>query len=426
MYVGVELTPEQAVLGCIIASGELIHEVSLQPHHFIAEKHRILFENMKELVEEGSAIDIPLLTQKLASKKLVESVDGVSYIYNLSSSVATFVHIHHYEKLIFQNYREHAARELSMRLMERPTDENIQKAITYFTNLLEFEKGDEVDNESILIELASDMAKSREELGNISSGIESLDDITGGWNKGELTIIAGRPSMGKTAFSLTIATKACQQKQTMVSIFSLEMTAKEILKRLVNAAGKMNGNKWKNPKERFNESDYRTFSATANSINKLDMKINDTANLTTMEINSIMRKRVRKYPNHNHIVIIDYLQIISVPGNFERHDLRIGSITKHLKQMAVDLHMPVICLSQLSRGVEQRADKRPMLSDLRDSGSIEQDADNVFFLYRDEYYNREEPSNLVEVSILKQRNGATGMFKMNFEKEYGRFVEVGK
>lgn len=426
MYEATDMTPEQALLGCLLQCGDAFGDITLAPQHFLSRNNRIIFETMAELIEEEAAIDMPLVTQKLTTKKQLEQIGGTAYLHWISSSVPAVQHLAHYEGAILEAYKIHATRELCFRLLDDTTIDKIDKATTFFQNLALHDQEDEVDMYPILQKLIDELEKDSRELGNIPTGLKGLDQLTGGWRKGELTIIAGRPSMGKTAFSLAVATKACLDEEVMVSFFSLEMHAEEIVKRMINAQARIDGAKWRNPKYRFHEKDFPVLSKAMNDISKMNIRLSHTRTLTPSRIEGMMRKRIKEHPTLCHIVIIDYLQIMDMPGNYERHDLKVGAITKGLKNMALHLEIPVICLSQLSRNVETRADKRPQLSDLRDSGSIEQDADNVMFLYREDYYNHEQTDNIVELSVLKQRNGAVGTCQFIFHKEYGEFTDMGR
>ncbi|MEM1505232.1 DnaB helicase C-terminal domain-containing protein [Domibacillus sp. 8LH] len=238
------------------------------------------------------------------------------------------------------------------------------------------------------------------------------------------SIIAGRPSMGKTAYSLSLV-QACCEKGGVAGIFSLEMPKKQLIKRFLSSTVNIEGSKWRNSFNMFTDQDKNKAQHAMNTFNKWNANIHDNSRQTVADIRAAVGKTKREHPDKKHIVIIDYLQLITPIGKFERHDLAIGHITRELKQMARQFDVPVMLLSQLSRAVEQRQDKRPMMSDLRDSGSIEQDADVITFLYRNEYYNKEsEAKNVVEIIFAKQRNGAIGTVEAAFIKAYSRFVDL--
>ncbi|WP_368043846.1 DnaB helicase C-terminal domain-containing protein [Weizmannia sp. WK01] len=211
----------------------------------------------------------------------------------------------------------------------------------------------------------------------------------------------------------------------VADVFSLEMPEKQLTQRMLSAIGNIEGAKWRNPYRTFSDEDRNRAMKAIGIYDKWLMNIHDESTQTVAEIRAAVRKTQRKYPDLKHIVVIDYLQLITTLGKFDRHDLAIGSITRELKQMARQFNVPVVLLSQLSRGVEQRQDKHPMMSDLRDSGSIEQDADMIMFLYREDYYERDtDAKNIVEINIAKQRNGPVGTVQLAFMKEYSKFLPL--
>jgi replicative DNA helicase len=250
--------------------------------------------------------------------------------------------------------------------------------------------------------------------------------LTSGLQDGELIILAARPSVGKSALAINIGL-AAGERDVVVDLFSMEMPKRMVLQRILSAMGNISGGKWKNPKRFMNDQDIRSLSSAVGHYEQLNIHIHENSSPTVMSIRSEVRKSLKKYPDQKHLVILDYLSFIDAPGKFERNDLKVGAITKELKQMAKKFNLPVLLVCQLSRGVEQRQDKRPMMSDLQDSGRIEQDADMILFLYRDDYYNKEsEKQNIVEIIVAKQRNGPVGTVDMAFIKEYGKFVNLDR
>ncbi|MCY9151042.1 DnaB helicase C-terminal domain-containing protein [Bacillus haynesii] len=257
--------------------------------------------------------------------------------------------------------------------------------------------------------------------------LKHLRRDSNGWQDGDLIVLAARPSMGKTAFALHMGKSNCE-KGGVTDIFSLEMPDKQLTHRLLSNLGNIEGSKWKNPRKFFSDHDYRNATKAIGEYEKWNINIHDQPAQTLADIRSKIRKTKKENPdNKKHLVIIDYLQLIRAIGKYERRDLEVGSITAELKEMARAFKIPIILLSQLSRAVEQRQDKRPMMSDLRESGSIEQDADVVMFLYRDDYYNKNsELKNIIEIDLAKQRNGPTGIIQASFIKEYGRFINLAR
>ncbi|MFD1170706.1 replicative DNA helicase [Oceanobacillus caeni] len=306
--------------------------------------------------------------------------------------------------------------------VENPSDEAMDvllKKLTHFQDAGTKQK--ERSTYDYLMEISKDMTEKTKQTGYMTS-LTDFDDMTGGLQKGDLIIVAARPSAGKTAFALNLAAGHCKNKGSSL-VISLEMGTKQLLERMISAEGMMDGRKWRNLL--FSEENYEKAFRAIGTIASWDLTIFDTRR-TLSQVRSTIRNAVQKDPNGHHLVIIDYLQLIT-PTTIrkDRRDLEIGEITRELKLLAMELKVSIVLLSQLSRGVESRQDKRPLMSDLRESGNIEQDADVIAFLYRDDYYNRmSESPTITEVIISKQRNGPTGTVEMEFWKEYGRFGDI--
>lgn len=306
--------------------------------------------------------------------------------------------------------------------VENPSDEAMDvllKKLTYFQDAGTSQK--ERSTYDYLMEISKDMTEKTIQTGYMTS-LSDFDDMTGGLQKGDLIIVAARPSVGKTAFALNLAAGHCKNKGSSL-VISLEMGTKQLLERMISAEGLMDGRKWRNLL--FSEEDYEKAFRAIGTIASWDLTIFDTRR-TLSQVRSTIRNAVQKDPNGHHLIIIDYLQLIT-PTTIrkDRRDLEIGEITRELKLLAMELKVPIVLLSQLSRGVESRQDKRPLMSDLRESGNIEQDADVITFLYRDDYYNRmSESPTITEIIISKHRNGPTGTVEVEFWKEYGRFGDM--
>lgn len=263
------------------------------------------------------------------------------------------------------------------------------------------------------------------DLTGIPTGYDDLNRMTAGLQEGDLIIIGARPSMGKTAFVLNIAFHAASA-HTATGIFSLEMGEEQLLKRMISSTGNIDATKLKNPKKLCNLKDWEKISQAMGLINDLPLEIYDKANVTMQEIYAKTRKLKRKYPNKKVLIAIDYLQLIVCDPKHRGNRMQeIGEISRKLKLMARELNVCVVALSQLSRAVESRQDKRPLLSDLRENGQIEQDADLIAFLYREDYYDREtENKNITEIILAKQRNGPVGVVELAFIKEFSKFVNL--
>ncbi|TGB04707.1 replicative DNA helicase [Halobacillus salinus] len=413
---------EQAMLGAILLEGHLIKDLSLQPTHFFDRSHQTIYEAMKTVSDNNGAVDIVAVATELGSE--VGVVGGISYLTDLADSVPSTETIKHYQRMIFDAYRNRVTREHTMRYSESPTDQSLDELIKVLTDVRGI--GVETTEKSTyeyLTEIANDMLSPTEAADKgCPVGFRDFDNMTGGGpQNGDLFIVAARPSMGKTAFALNIASGHCKNGGS-ADIFSLEMGTKQLLHRMISAEGNIDAQKWRTMF--FSNEDYDKAINAIGEMTKWDFDIHEKAT-TVSDMRAIIRRSVIEKGRNNHLVVIDYLQLMSVLGKYERRDLEVGSITRELKLLARELDIPIILVSQLSRGVEQRQDKRPMMSDLRESGNIEQDADVISFLYRDDYYNPEsESQNIVEVILKKQRNGPIGNVELAFIKEYGKFVDL--
>jgi len=416
---------EQALLGCILVEGDLIKELSLQPEHFSETRHQVIFRAMREVQKLGKSVDMVTAVTKLGDS--VEQVGGLQYLTDLGSAVATTANFLAYQTLIYEAYRLREMKKNAIEFANTPTDDGITELYKRAMELQEIGIEKTRTKQDALMEIYNDMHEEKEDITGINTGLIDLNAMTGGWQDGDLIVLAARPSMGKTAFALHMGKSNCE-KGGVTDIFSLEMPDKQLTHRLLSNLGNIEGSKWKNPRKFFSDRDYENATKAIGEYEKWNINIHDQPAQTLADIRSKIRKTKKENPdNQKHLVIIDYLQLIRAIGKYERRDLEVGSITAELKEMARAFKIPIILLSQLSRAVEQRQDKRPMMSDLRESGSIEQDADVVMFLYRDDYYNKNsELKNIIEIDLAKQRNGPTGMIQASFIKEYGRFINLAR
>ncbi|MCY8540091.1 replicative DNA helicase [Bacillus haynesii] len=416
---------EQALLGCILVEGDLIKELSLQPEHFSETRHQVIFKAMREVQKLGKSVDMVTTVTKLGDS--VEQVGGIQYLTDLGSAVASTANFLAYQTLIYDAYRLREMKKDAIEFANTPTDDGITELYKRAMELQEIGIEKARTKQDVLMEIYNDMHEEKEDITGINTGLIDLNAMTGGWQDGDLIVLAARPSMGKTAFALHMGKSNCE-KGGVTDIFSLEMPDKQLTHRLLSNLGNIEGSKWKNPRKFFSDHDYENATKAIGEYEKWNINIHDQPAQTLADIRSKIRKTKKENPdNQKHLVIIDYLQLIRAIGKYERRDLEVGSITAELKEMARAFKIPIILLSQLSRAVEQRQDKRPMMSDLRESGSIEQDADVVMFLYRDDYYDKNsELKNIIEIDLAKQRNGPTGMIQASFIKEYGRFINLAR
>lgn len=422
---------EQSVLGAIFLAKDALETASeiLQPDDFYKTAHQRIFAAMVDLYNKGEPVDIVTVTAELQDKKLLDEVGGVTYLTELSSAVPTAANIEYYAKIVLE---KSGLRRIIKAATKIATDgydadssqELLAVAEQRFSELNE--RGNRGNDfapiRNILVE-AYDMiyllSTRKTDITGVPSGYRDLDELTGGFQKSDLIILAARPSVGKTALGLNVAQNVAHAGET-VAVFSLEMAASQLVQRMICAEGLIDAQKLR--VGGLEEDDWEKLTKAIGLLGNAPIYIDDTPGVTVHDIRTKCRKL--KKQKGLGLILIDYLQLIYSNSKANRQE-QVSEISKALKNLARELEVPVIALSQLSRSVEQRQDKRPMLSDIRESGSIEQDADIVAFLYRDDYYNKEsEQKNIVEVNIAKHRNGPTGTVELAFLKEFNKFVDL--
>lgn len=429
---------EQAVLGSIFLEKEALVTVSeiLTPEDFYRTSHKKIYEVMVRIGEAGDPVDLITVTSELKNRKWIDEVGGIPYLSDLASSVPTAANVDYYAEIV-------AEKAVLRRLIRTATEiatsgfqgidpvENILSDAE--RSILEISqkgsRGGFLRISDVLMETYNrleNLSKHRGEVTGVPSGFVDLDKMTAGFQRSDLIIVAARPAVGKTAFALNIAQNVAVRAQKPVAIFNLEMSAGQLVSRMLCAESNVDANRLRTGD--LQEDDWEKLIMGMGSLADIPIFIDDTPGITINEIRSKLR-RLHAEQGGLGMVLIDYLQLITgrKGGGSENRQQEISEISRQLKILARELHVPVIALSQLSRAVEQRQDKRPMLSDIRESGSIEQDADIVAFLYRDDYYNPEsEDKNLIEIIIAKHRNGPVGKVKLAFLKEYNKFVNIAR
>jgi len=429
------ISAEQAALGSMLLQEDaVLHGVDiLRPEDFYKKSHQIIFKCILELFEKSRGVDLVTLTEELNRINLLEDIGGVTYLTNLINSVPTAANIEYYikiieEKSILRNLIISATKIISMGYEEKEDAKILlDKAEHLIFEVSERNLGQSfVPIKEILqdsFEKIESLYHRGEFITGVPSGFDEFDDITTGFQPSELIVIAGRPGMGKTAFCMTIAQYIAVSKNVPVALFSLEMSKSQLVQRMLCSEARVDAHNLR--KGRLAESDWPTLSMAAGRLASAPIFIDDTAGISCLEIKAKAR---RLKAQHNlGLVIIDYLQLIASSGRVENRQQEISEISRSLKGLARELNVPVIAVSQLSRAVEQRERKRPRLSDLRESGAIEQDADLVVFLYREEYYKpKTERKGIAEVIISKQRNGPTGQIDLAFVKEYAKFENLAR
>lgn len=428
------ISAETNVLGSLFLEPELIKDCTLKPEHFSPGRHFNIFYTLKDLDAKGLPIDFVSVVERVGNKR-VEKLGGVSYLSDLAGSVASKANFNYHCALIIEYYQRRQAINVAEAIKQAAIEGDALEAIqSGVTDLMAIEDAgtdeDDGDIKEALVDVYEDLESATGEITGVVTGFTELDRMTGGLQPEDLIIIGARPSVGKTAFSNNIALNASKspanEKGDVVAIFSLEMSKKQLLKRMAATIGHVDQQRMKSAAKSFTGSDWTGINMAMGHISKSDIKIFDKPGVDVNYIWSKARKLKRQFEGRRILIIIDYLQlIVGSKKHGGNRQAEIGEISRMLKTMARELKITVMALSQLSRGVEQRQDKRPMMSDLRESGQIEQDADIIGFLYRDDYYDKQsENKNIVEVILAKHRNGPVGNVQLAFVKEYGKFVNI--
>jgi len=444
---------EQASLGAALISRNAVERVleMLERDDFYLEAHRKIFDVITYLAERDSPVDTLSVTEELRKREQLERIGGIAYILTLNESVPTAAHVEYYARTVSE---KSTLRKLI----------NAASEITAMSHEQEREVGDVVDASERLIfsvaqrrvsqgftalrpvllesmEKLETVRANDSRLTGVPTGFSVLDQMTAGFQGGDFIIVAGRPSMGKTSLCLAFAVNAAMLAQTSVAVFSLEMSKEQLAHRMICSEGKIDGMRLRTGFLRTNgdeeESDWTRLGRAVGRLGELPIYIDDASDISVLD----MRAKCRRLKSEHGLgmIVIDYLQLIAGHGkNNENRNQEISVIARSLKGMARELNVPVIALSQLSRNVERREDKRPMLSDLRESGSIEAEADIVMMLYRSRYYNRDESDGMAEpppgqewleeseIIVAKHRNGPVGTIRLGFLRRYAKFEDLAE
>ncbi|KPC98218.1 Replicative DNA helicase [Geobacillus sp. BCO2] len=404
----------------------------LIPEDFYRAAHQKIFHAMLRVADKGEPVDLVTVTAELAALEQLEEVGGVSYLSELADSVPTAANVEYYARIVEE-------KSLLRRLIRTATsiaqdgytredeiDVLLDEAERKIMEVSQRKHSGAFKNiKDVLVQTYDNIEMLHNRNGDITgipTGFTELDRMTSGFQRSDLIIVAARPSVGKTAFALNIAQNVATKTNENVAIFSLEMSAQQLVMRMLCAEGNINAQNLRTGK--LTPEDWGKLTMAMGSLSNAGIYIDDTPSIRVSDIRAKCRRL--KQESGLGMVVIDYLQLIQGSGrNRENRQQEVSEISRSLKALARELEVPVIALSQLSRSVEQRQDKRPMMSDLRESGSIEQDADIVAFLYRDDYYNKDsENKNIIEIIIAKQRNGPVGTVQLAFIKEYNKFVNL--
>ena len=431
------LDAERGVICGLLIDAEAFEYVSiegLKAEDFYHPSHTIIFSAMEQLRSDFEPINTITLTDKLITMQKLKSIGGISKIAQLETIFSTSAHVGAYcriiiEKSILRRLISTATNIIKLaHSQKKKADEVIDNAEQKILAIRDKSAQKGISSIKDLTKQAMirffEMKNNKSLTTGISSGFKDLDNLINGFQPGELIIIAGRPSMGKTAFTLNVAAHVAMTEQLAVAFFSLEMGSEQLIQRLVGSEAHINLSNLRRGQIKNSESSKLT--AAYGRLADSDMYIDESPRLNVSTLRNKCRRLIH---NHNaKIIIIDYLQLMTATTLYDNKATEIGEISKGLKAIAREFNVPVIALSQLNRGVESRIDKRPMISDLRDSGAIEQDADVIAFLYREEYYLRDKtPENklgLAEIIIAKNRNGPTGSIKLKFFNNITRFMDL--
>jgi len=421
---------EQSVIGSMIIDKHSISKVleGLEEEDFYRDGHKVIYKTILEMFRNDIAIDLLTLLEYLKSTDMLERAGGVTYITELSSSVPTTANISAYIKIVSDKSTLRKLIKASTAIIEESytnqsqVEDVVDIAEKQIFNIAEKRTTKDFEPLSDVLERGfaqiEKLFNNKGELTGVGSGFTDLDAKTSGFQSGDMILIAARPSMGKTTFALNIAEHAALREHKSVVIFSLEMSKEQLAYKLL--CSEANVDMLKLRTGTLEDKDWENIAMAAGPLSKAKVYIDDSAGVTVMEMRSKCRRLKIEYGID--LIVIDYLQLMSGGAGSDNRQQEVSEISRSIKALAKEMECPVIALSQLSRAPEQRADHRPMLSDLRESGSIEQDADIVMFLYRDEYYNKEtEDKNMAECIIAKQRNGPVGTARLAWLGQYSKF-----
>jgi len=427
------LEAEQSILGATLIDNEALPKALeiIDPDDFYKNSHKKIFNAMIELFDKSEPIDLITLTDCLKRDEALDDIGGISYLSSLVNMVPTSANIRYHSKIV----RERAllrglvrtANDIANRVYEDNLDaeelvDYAEKSIFEISDKrvkVSFARLKDVIKSSF--EMIEQLYDKKETITGVPSGFGDLDELTSGFQRGELIIIGGRPSMGKTAFALNVAQHIGIELREPVAIFSLEMAKEQLAFRLLCAEAMVNASSIR--KGFIQKEDWHKLTSAASRLTDAPIFIDDSSSISVLELRAKARRL--KMEHGLSLVVVDYLQLMRGRGSFERREQEISEISRSLKALAKELNVPVIAVSQLNRSVESRRPPKPILADLRESGAIEQDADVILFLYRDEIYNKDNPANRgeAEVDIAKQRNGPAGeTIKLTFISRSTRFM----
>lgn len=433
-----DINAEQSVLGSLVLDSDLIGdviEVISSEDEFYHEAHKEIFRTIKRLFSEGKTIDMITVSDELAKNQLLQAVGGFEYLSELSDVGTLISNVSNHAKIVHEKYTLRRLIKSSTDIVEKGYENHDANALIEEAESSIFEISQNRDKKGfqaisdilqVTYEKIVQLHEDPNALTGIPTGFDALDEMTNGLQRSDMILIAARPSMGKTAFALNLCQHAAVKEKKSVAIFSLEMAAEQLVQRLLSAQSLVSIGDIRTG--HIEDDDWFKLARSSAQLAEAKIFIDDTPGITVAEIRSKCRRL--KMSQGLDLIMIDYLQLMSGGGKSENRQQEISTISRSLKGIAREMNCPVIALSQLSRASELRADHRPILSDLRESGAIEQDADLVMFLYRDEYYNPdtvdEKLKGIGEIIIAKQRNGETGKVYLAWLGKYTKFANTSQ
>ncbi|HJU49080.1 MAG TPA: replicative DNA helicase [Gaiellaceae bacterium] len=429
------LEAEESVLGAMLLSPNAIGAVTeiLDASDFYRESHGTIYRASLALWAKGEPVDAITLANELDERGELERIGGNSKVAELAALVPATSNVEHYARIVKEMATlrglVRVGTEIARLGQERAgeTADLVDRAEQLVFDLAQQRVTGDFDHIEALLKESFERIMHLYEAGaditGVPTGFKEIDMLTSGLQAGNLVILAARPSMGKSALALCMAANLGVRQETPVALFTLEMSKSEVTQRLMCSEAKVESQRLRSG--RLAQDDWPRLTAACDKLTKAPIYVDDTGSITMMELRSKARRLKSREPGLG-LIIVDYIQLMSTGASVENRVQEVSQISRQLKVLARDLDVPILALSQLSRAVEQRHDKRPILSDLRESGSIEQDADLVAFVYRDEYYNGEESESqgLAEVILAKHRNGPTGTVKLSFLKRYAKFADL--
>lgn len=429
---------EQSILGGLMLDNSKWDVVGdrVIEEDFYRQNHQLIFRVISKLASNGSALDVVTVAEELERIGELENAGGMAYLGLLVEKTPSAANVRAYAEIVHERAVLRRLISVSGDISDsafnpkgRTTSDLLDEAERKVFQIAESRSGQDGGPQSVnpvltkTLERIDLLFNSTEAITGVTTGFKDLDEMTSGLQPSDLVIVAARPSMGKTAFAMNLVESVLIKAEKPVLVFSMEMPADSILMRMISSLGMINQTRVRSGK--LEEDDWPRLTSAVSMLKDKPLYIDDTAGLSPTEVRSRARRVAREIKGEFGMIMIDYLQLMQIPGSTEGRTAEISEISRSLKALAKELNCPVVALSQLNRGLEQRTDKRPMNSDLRESGAIEQDADVIMFIYRDEYYNDESPDKgLAEIIIGKQRNGPIGKVKLSFQGQYTKFNDL--